>query len=71
MEANMTCPVVITKEDDWFIAREITTDVASQGESIEEALSNLKEALELYYENTPVNENQQLFFFTTTLEVCV
>ena len=71
METNMTCPVVITKEDDWFIAREITTDVASQGESIEEALDNLKEALELYYEDAPVKENEQLYFFTTTLEVCV
>lgn len=50
MEAFMTCPVIIIEEENWFVARDITTDIASQGKTMNEALSNLKEALELYYE---------------------
>lgn len=37
-------------EDDWFIAQAIEIDVTSQGESEREALLNLREAIELYYE---------------------
>ena len=40
----------VWKEDDWFIAQCAQVDVASQGRSEEEALSNLREALELYFE---------------------
>jgi len=40
----------VWKEDDWFIAQCTQVDVASQGHSEEEALSNLREALELYFE---------------------
>ena len=65
----MTCPVIVIKDEEWFVARDITTDVASQGKSIDEALSNLKEALELYYEDAPVMEPRT--FYTTTLEVGV
>lgn len=43
--------VAITREADWFIARCLEVEVASQGESVEEARSNLKEALELYFED--------------------
>ena len=41
--------VLITKEDNWYVASSVETNVASQGHTIEEALKNLKEALELYY----------------------
>ncbi len=37
-------------EDDWFIAQAIEIDIASQGQSEQEALDNLREAIELYYE---------------------
>ena len=40
----------IWREDDWFIAQCLEIDIASQGESEEEALVNLREALELYFE---------------------
>ena len=43
MEAFMACPVIIIEEENWFVARDITTDIASQGKT-------MKEALELYYE---------------------
>ena len=38
-------------EDDWFIAQAHEIDIASQGESEPDALSNLREALELYYQD--------------------
>ena len=43
--------VYILKEDDWYVANSVETGVASQGRTIEESLANLKEALELYFEN--------------------
>ena len=38
------------QEGDWFVAQCLEVDVASQGETEEEALANLREALELYFE---------------------
>ena len=40
----------IWQEDDWFVAQCLEVDVASQGKSEAEALANLSEALELYFE---------------------
>ncbi|MCP8321652.1 MAG: type II toxin-antitoxin system HicB family antitoxin [archaeon] len=42
---------VLTKEGRWYVALCPELDVASQGKSIEEALKNLKEAIELYLED--------------------
>ena len=65
---RIICLVVITQEDTgWFVATDVATDVASQGKTYEEALLNLKEALELYYEDEPVVPNTRAMF--TTLEV--
>ena len=47
---TQTFTASISREDDWFIAQCLEVDVASQGESEEEALVNLREALELYFE---------------------
>lgn len=41
----------ITQEGKWYVARCLEVEVTSQGHSIEEAISNLKEALELYFED--------------------
>lgn len=41
---------IVWKEDDIYVAQCLEVDVASQGESEEEALKNLSEALELYFE---------------------
>ena len=41
--------VIIEKEDDGYVALCPEVDVASQGDSIEEAKANLKEALELFF----------------------
>lgn len=46
--------VYVMKEENWFVATSIETGVASQGKTLEESLANLKEALELYYEDNNV-----------------
>ena len=59
--------VVIQKEDDWYVAKCLDNNVASQGKTIEEALANLKEAIELYNETEePIIPKE---IFVTTLEV--
>lgn len=40
----------VWRESDWYIAQCLEVDVASQGQTEDEALSNLREALELYFE---------------------
>jgi len=40
----------VWREGDWYVTQCLDVDVASQGETEEEALDNLKEALELYLE---------------------
>lgn len=42
--------VSVCKEGEWYVAQALETDVASQGETFEEALDNLREALELHFE---------------------
>jgi len=49
----MKLRVVVWKEEDLFIVKEIFTGVTTQGKSIEEALENIKEAVELYLEEFP------------------
>ncbi len=45
--------VLVWREEDMFVAREVVTGITSQGRSVEEALENLREALELYLEEVP------------------
>ena len=40
----------VWREGQWFVSQCLEVDVASQGETEEEALANLKEALELHFE---------------------
>ena len=40
----------ISKEGQWYVAQALEADVASQGESVDDALANLREALELHFE---------------------
>ena len=40
----------VCKEGEWFVAQTLELDVASQGTSVEDALMNLREALELHFE---------------------
>jgi len=52
----MDFTAAITHEDPWYVARCLDVEVASQGETAEEALANLKEALELYFEDEVLPE---------------
>jgi len=62
--------VIIQKEENWYVAKCVENNIASQGKTIEEAIDNLTEALQLYYEddNTPIEDHQTLI---TTLEVAI
>lgn len=42
--------VSVWKEGNWYIAQCLNQDVASQGQTEQEALDNLREALELFFE---------------------
>lgn len=61
--------VYVVKEDNWYVANSIETGVASQGKTMEEALDNLKEALQLYFEDN--NNEVGATPFVTSLEVTV
>ncbi|GLY18258.1 hypothetical protein LWF15_09480 [Kineosporia rhizophila] len=49
---DRTLQVVVYREDDGFVAQCLNIDVASEGDTETEALSNLREALELYFDDT-------------------
>ena len=42
---------IITKENHLYVAHCPELDITSQGETIEDAINNLKEAIELYLED--------------------
>ena len=48
--------VSIVKEDKFFIARCPALGVTSQGESLEEAQANIKEAIDLYIESFGIDD---------------
>jgi predicted RNase H-like HicB family nuclease len=50
----MRFTAAITREGHWYVARCLEVEVTSQGKSVEEAQANLKEALELYFEDEPL-----------------
>lgn len=60
--------VVVQKEDNWYVAKCLENSVASQGKTIEESIDNLREALELYYEDI-IPESLNTPTFVTTMEV--
>ncbi|WP_067625300.1 type II toxin-antitoxin system HicB family antitoxin [Alicyclobacillus acidiphilus] len=61
-EKKLRVTAAITREGKFFVARCLEVEVTSQGETIDEAMSNLREAVELYFEdqveieipNTPI-----------------
>ena len=61
--------VVVQKEEKWYVAKCLDNSIASQGKTIEEALDNLKEALELYAQSEEAESPKQMLI--TTLEVAV
>ena len=47
----MRLTVAITRDGEWYVARCLEVEVTSQGRTVQEAEANLKEALELYFED--------------------
>ncbi len=47
----MTLKYIIYKDEKYFVAQCLNVDVSSFGETIQEAQENIKEALELYFED--------------------
>ncbi|MER5218930.1 type II toxin-antitoxin system HicB family antitoxin [Streptomyces flaveus] len=55
MTAEVPRPTAaITHKGGWYVARCLQVEVTSQGENIEESLENLREALELCFEDGAV-----------------
>ena len=52
-ETTLHLTAVVTPDDDWFMARCVEVPVVSQGPTVDEAIANLTEALELYFEDEP------------------
>ncbi|MEP6483722.1 MAG: type II toxin-antitoxin system HicB family antitoxin [Rudaea sp.] len=70
----MQLTAIIEREHDGYIALCPELDVASQGESIEQARMNLQEALELFFETaSPAEIRERLHdeIYVTTVEVAV
>lgn len=42
---------IVWQEDNWFIAKAFGLEVVSQGKTKKEAISNLQEAIDLYFED--------------------
>lgn len=50
----------VYKEAPYYVAQCLNVEVATFGETVEEAIANLKEAVELYFEDSPAGEYQQI-----------
>jgi predicted RNase H-like HicB family nuclease len=65
---------IIEKEGDGYVSLCPELDIASQGDTIEQARDNLKEALELFFETASPEEIKQRLhgdIFVTQVEVAV
>ena len=49
----MRLTAAVTREGKWYVAQCLEIEVASQGETFEAAITNLREALELRLEDEP------------------
>jgi predicted RNase H-like HicB family nuclease len=54
-----TIKYIIYKEGKYYVSQSLNVDVASFGNTVEEATRNLKEALDLYFEDAPARKNYQ------------
>jgi predicted RNase H-like HicB family nuclease len=65
---------IIEREGDGYVSLCLELDIASQGDTIEQARNNLKEALELFFETASAEEIRQRLhedIFVTQVEVAV
>jgi predicted RNase H-like HicB family nuclease len=60
MKSTFLVKSVVWKEGKFFVAQCLNVDVSSFGKSKKEALANLREALELYFEDEPISKLNQV-----------
>ncbi|MCY3798035.1 MAG: type II toxin-antitoxin system HicB family antitoxin [Chloroflexi bacterium] len=51
-----TITIRLTKNGDWFVSHCLDYDIASQGETSQEAIENIKEAVSLFLEYASPDE---------------
>ena len=74
MKKSQPLTVVIEREGDGYVSLCPELDIASQGDSIEKACSNLTEAVELFFETASPNEIKKRFHsevYISRIEVAV
>ena len=64
-----TLTAILHREEDIYVAECPEVGTVSQGQTVDEALGNLREATELYLEEFPLKEGRQTLL--TTFEVAV
>jgi predicted RNase H-like HicB family nuclease len=65
---------IIERDGEWFVALCPELDIASQGRTVDEARSNLQEALELFFESASPDEVRERLHgevYVTQVEVAV
>ncbi len=60
---------ILSKERNWIVAVCLELDVASEGKTVEEAMENLKEAVELYIEDEDLDSIPKKEIEIRTLEI--
>jgi predicted RNase H-like HicB family nuclease len=63
----MKFTVAVTHEAQWYVARCLDVDVVSQGETVDDAVANLEEALGLYFEGEHLPDSLEPPIITTVL----
>jgi predicted RNase H-like HicB family nuclease len=74
MENKQRLTAIIQREDDGYVALCPELDIASQGDTVEEARQNLREAVELFLETADPSEVERRWHaetYVTQLEVAV
>lgn len=74
MKTKRQLTAIIEREDDTYVALCPELDIASQGHTVEDARSNLVEALELFFESADQSEVARRLHnevFITRVEVLV
>jgi predicted RNase H-like HicB family nuclease len=74
MKSIQNFTAIIEKENGGFVSLCPELDIASQGNTVEEAKSNLQEAIELFFEHASKNEiisRLKTDIFITNLQIAV
>ncbi len=74
MKTIQNFTAIIEREDDSYVSLCPELDVASQGETVEEAKRNLQEAIELFFEHASkeeINSRLKNDFFITNMQIAV